>query len=90
MTPIAPTAVYLLCLITSVICAALLLRAWRASRMRLLLWTALSFGLLALNNLALVVDLVLLPDVDLWLWRQAAVALALGVLLYGFIWESER
>lgn len=90
MSHIAPTAVYLLCLATSVICAALLLRAWRASRTRLLLWTAASFGLLALNNLLLVADLVLLPTVDLWLWRQVVMALALGVLLYGFIWEAQR
>ena len=90
MSHFAPAAVYLLCLATSAICAGLLFRAWRTSRTRLLLWTAVSFGFLALNNLALVVDLVLLPDVDLWLWRQAAAALAIGVLLYGFIWEAER
>ncbi|MFL5298045.1 MAG: DUF5985 family protein [Phenylobacterium sp.] len=89
MTPIAPTAVYLLCLATSVICAGLLLRAWLASRARLLLWTAASFLFLAVNNLLLVADLVLLPSVDLWIWRQVAAALALGVLLYGFIWEAE-
>lgn len=90
MTPIAPAAVYLLCLATSVICAGLLIRAWRAGRTRLLLWTAASFLFLALNNLVLVVDLVLLPNVDLWIWRQAASALALGVLIWGFVWEAER
>ena len=90
MTHFAPAAVYLLCLATSVACAALLLRAWRASRAHLLLWTAASFGFLALNNLLLVADLVLLPSVNLWLWRQAATAVALGVLLWGFVWEAER
>ncbi len=90
MTPMAPTAVYLLCLVTSVICAGLLIRAWRASGARLLLWTAASFLFLALNNLLLVIDLVLLPKVDLWVWRQAAAALALAVLIYGFVWEAER
>jgi len=90
MTPVAPTAVYLLCLVTSVICAALLIRAWRSSRTRLLLWTAASFGFLALNNLILVADLVFLPATDLWVWRQAAAALGLGVLIWGFVWEADR
>ena len=54
-----------------------------------MLWTAVSFGFLALNNLALVADMVVFPSVDLWIWRQVAAFLALGVLLYGFIWEVE-
>lgn len=90
MSAIPPIAVYLLCLATSVICAALLLRAWRRSRTKLLLWTAVSFGFLALNNLALVADMVVFPSADLWIWRQAAAATAIGVLIYGFIWEVER
>jgi hypothetical protein len=90
MTHIAPTAVYFLCLATSVICAVLLFRAWRASRTRLLLWTALSFVLFAINNLLLVIDLVYLPaQVDLSLWRSLTMLAALGVLLYGFVWEVE-
>lgn len=83
-------AVYLLCLVTSATCAGLLFRAWRRSRTRLLLWTAVSFFFLALNNLALVADLVVFPSVDLWIWRQVAAAVAIGVLIYGFIWEAER
>jgi hypothetical protein len=55
----------------------------------LLLWTALSFLLLALNNLFLVADMVLLPNVDLLSLRQFAAASALAVLLYGFIWDVE-
>lgn len=89
MRGVAPTAVYLLCLLTSMVCAGLLLRAYFRDRSRLLLWTAASFVFLALNNLALVADMVVFPSVDLWIWRQAAAAIALGVLLYGFIWEIE-
>lgn len=89
MRAIAPTAVYLLCLLTSVVCAVLLLRAYFRDRSRLLLWTAASFVFLALNNLALVADMVVFPEVDLWIWRQVAAAAAIGVLLYGFIWEME-
>ena len=82
--------VYVLCLLTSVVCALLLVRSWRATRARLLLFSALCFALLAVNNLLVVVDMVLLPvEPDLTLWRQIAVLAALGVLLYGFIWEAE-
>lgn len=89
MKAFAPTAVYLLCLLTSTVCAVLLLRAYFRDRSRLLLWTATSFVFLSLNNLALVADMVVFPSTDLWLWRQIFAALALGVLLYGFIWEVE-
>jgi hypothetical protein len=82
--------VYGLCLLASALCAFLLLRAWRQSRSRLLLWTATAFVFLALNNLFLVADMVVLPGVDLWYWRQAASLAAIGVLVYGFIWEAEQ
>ncbi|WP_395670894.1 DUF5985 family protein [Phenylobacterium sp.] len=85
----APTAVYGLCLATSVICAGLLLRSYRASRSKLLLYTALGFAFLALNNLFLVGDMVVFPDVNLWPFRQAASIAAVAVLLYGFTFEIE-
>lgn len=90
MTFVAPAAVYVLCLITSSVCAALLARAYLRSRARLLLWTALGFGCLALNNLFLVADMVIFPDVDIWLLRPLAAFAAIAVLLYGFVWEAER
>lgn len=86
----APTAVYLLCLITSLTCSALLLRAWLRSRAKLLFWTAVSFVLLSVNNLVLVADKVLFPDAYLTPARQITAGLALVVLLYGFIWELEK
>jgi hypothetical protein len=90
MKAFAPTAVYLLCLLTSSVCAGLLLRAYLRERSRLLLWVAASFVFLALNNLALVADMVVFPSVDLVIWRQVSAICALAVLLYGFIWEVER
>lgn len=90
MTLPSASIVYALCLGASLLCAALLIRAYLMSRTRLLLWTAISFGLFALNNLLLVTDLVALPYVDLWLLRQVAAGLALVVLLVGFIWETDR
>jgi hypothetical protein len=90
MRGLAPTAVYLLCLLTSSVCAGLLLRAYVRERSRFLLWVAAGFVFLALNNLALVADMVVFPSVDLWIWRQLPAAVALGVLLYGFVWEMDR
>jgi len=89
MTDWAPTSVFGLCFVTSVLCAVLLLRAYRAGRSKLLLYTAAGFGFVALNNFFLVGDLVVFPDVNLWFWRQAASVAAVGVLLYGFIHEVE-
>jgi len=53
----APTAVYLLCVVTSTLCAGLLTRSYLRSGTQLLLWSALCFMMLALNNLLVVVDL---------------------------------
>jgi hypothetical protein len=83
----APTLIYGLCLLASMACAALLGRAYLRSRTRLLLWTAVSFCFFGLNNLFLVLDMLVLPDVDLWAWRQAAAGAGLGVLIFGFVWE---
>ena len=84
-----PGIVYALCFLTCVACAALLTRAWVRTRTRLLLWTAISLTLLALNNFLVVIDLLIFPEQDLLLWRSLA-ALAAGlVLVVGFIWESD-
>jgi hypothetical protein len=88
MNILAPAVVYSLCLATGMLCAALLLRAYRRSRSKLLLFTALGFGFLALNNLFLVADMVLFPDINLLPWRQAANLAAVAVLLYGFTFEA--
>ena len=89
MQAAAPALVYLLCLLTSALCAWLLIRAYLRTRTSLLLWTACCFVLLAVNNLLLVADLVLFSDVDLSIPRQLATVAGLGVLLAGFIRESE-
>lgn len=80
---------YLLCLLASVVCAGLLLRAFRRTRAPLLLWSAACFGLLALNNLFVVADMIFFTGTDLTYLRQASALAAVGVLLYGFIWEVE-
>lgn len=82
-------AVYILCALTSVACAFLLLRGYLASRQRLLFWSSLCFIGLAINNLLLFVDLVLITQTDLGLLRSGAGVAALAVLLFGLVWESK-
>jgi hypothetical protein len=89
MGPYFPAAVYLLCFVTSSACALLLARNYRRSGARLLLWSALCFGLLALNNFVVIVDLLVLPDRDFRLARLLLALGAVGVLLFGFIWDRE-
>lgn len=81
--------VYALCALTSLACAWLLWRGYRRSRARLLLWSCLCFGALAVNNILLFVDLVLLPKVDLLTVRTITSLVGLIILLYGLIWETE-
>lgn len=88
MSALAPT-VYLLCLASSAVCALLLARRYARTRGRLLLWSSICFGLLALNNLLVVLDLMVIASVDLSLLRLLASLAAVTVLLYGFIWELD-
>jgi hypothetical protein len=81
-------AVYVLCAATSIVCAAQLWRGFLASRTKLLFWSSLCFAIFALNNVLLFVDLVVVPSVDLSLWRNVTAVTAMAVLLYGLIWES--
>lgn len=84
-----PEAVYLLCALTSVLCAGLLIRSYRANKSKLLLWSTLCFAGLAINNILLFIDKVLTPpSVDLLLFRSVAALLAFVTLLIGLIWES--
>jgi hypothetical protein len=80
--------VYTLCALTSVICAVLLFRGYRASRSALLFWSSLCFIGLAANNLLLLVDRYLVPHVDLLMLRSAAALAGMSVLVYGLIIES--
>ena len=84
-----PALVYTLCFVTSALCALLLVRAYARTRARLLLWSAVSFIFLTANNFFVLGDLVLFPDINLLPYRHAAALAAVGVLIYGFIWEVE-
>ena len=80
--------VYLLCALTSIVCAVLLVRGYAASGSRLLLWSGLCFVGLAANNVLLVVDLLVVPTVDLSLWRTVAALAGLSSLVFGLVWDA--
>lgn len=81
--------VYVLCTVTSLGCSVLLWRGYRRSRMRLLFWSSLCFGILAVSNIILILDLVVFPDVYILPYRTAVTFVALLVLIYGLIFESD-
>jgi hypothetical protein len=83
-------AVYVLCALSSIACAVLLLRGYGRSKSRLLLWSGLCFVGLALNNGLLVVDRVLFATtLDLAIWRQVPATAGIALLLYGLVWDAE-
>lgn len=82
--------VYLLCFLVSALCAGMLLRQYRSVASPILLWSGACFSLLALTNLLVVFDKVLLPDLDLKMARLVLTLVAVSVLLFGFIWEAEQ
>lgn len=80
--------VYLLCAATALGCAVLLFRGYRASGARLLLWGGLCFSGLTINNALIFVDLVLVPSVDMFTWRNVAALAGMAALVGGLIWET--
>ena len=82
-------AVYMLGAFTSFCCAWLLLRGYSRVRKKLLFWSGLCFVGLTISNLLVFMDLVLFPQVDLYRWRLATAAIAMMLLIYGLIGESE-
>lgn len=84
-------ALFSLAALTSLACTALLFRGYSRTRVRLLLWSALCFVFLTINNVLLFVDIIIAPavDVDLRVLRQSAALIGVSCLLYAFIWEAE-
>lgn len=80
--------VYVLCALTSLFCAILLWRSYRRSKTRLLMWSTACFAGLAINNLLLVLDLLVVPDVDLAIARSGTAVASLLLLVIGLAWEE--
>lgn len=80
---------YVVCVLSSTACTVLLFRGYVKRRVRLLMWSAICFAGLSVNNLLLFADLVLFPDIDLRLARLVPALIGMLFLLYGFIWDAE-
>jgi hypothetical protein len=81
--------IYSLCTLTSLACAWLLLASYRRTGHRLLFWSGASFVAMTVNNLFLVLDKVVFPDVDLLPVRLVSALVAMLLLIYGLIYEKE-
>lgn len=81
--------VYLLCALTSMGCAILLLKSYGRQRARLLLWSGMCFVCFGISNIVLFFDLIIFPNLDFSLLRQGFTLAGLAMLLYGLIWETK-
>ena len=83
------SALYILTCLTTLLCAALLLRGYLRSRQRLLLWSGLCFLGLTVSNAFVIADLLVFPSIDFYTYRTGSAAVAMALLVYGLIWESK-
>jgi cytochrome bd-type quinol oxidase subunit 2 len=81
--------IYGTCALLALLCAVLLLLAYRRSRYRLLLWSGLCFVGLTANNVLLIVDKLVYPNTDLSVSRSAVSLVSLSLLLFGLIWDAK-
>jgi hypothetical protein len=76
--------------VTSFACSVLLFRGYRRRRIRLLMWSALCFAGLTINNVVLFLDLVIFPDIDLRPLRLISALGGMLFLLYAFIGDTDE
>ncbi|MEH6437662.1 DUF5985 family protein [Massilia sp. DD77] len=81
--------IYTLCILTSLACAWLLFSSYRRTRYRLLFWSGSCFAVMTVNNLFLLLDKVVFPNVDFMPLRLISALLACLLLLYGLIYEND-
>ena len=81
--------IYTLCMLTSLACAWLLFAGYRRTRHRLLFWSGSCFAVMTLNNMFLLLDKVVLPNINFLPYRLISALVALLLLLYGLIYEKE-
>jgi hypothetical protein len=80
--------VFLLCALTSLVCAILLLRGYAHRAVRLLLWSGLCFVCFFLSNVILFVDRFIVPTVDLSLIHMGLTLTGLVLLIHGLVRET--
>jgi hypothetical protein len=81
--------VFLLCAVTAAACTWLMLRAYLTSRAKLLLWSALCFGGMTLNNVLLVLDRLVFTSMDFSIWRLVVALVAVLLLITGLVLETD-
>jgi hypothetical protein len=81
-------AIYCFCFLASACGAWFLMHAWRRTGTNLLYWSGACFGVLAFNNLLAVVQMLAMPETDVFVYRSLVMLSALAVFFYGFIWED--
>ena len=81
--------IYILCILTSLACTWLLFGSYRRTRYRLLFWSGACFAAMTLNNLLLLLDKIVYPNIDFLPARLISALAATLLLLYGLIYEKE-
>jgi hypothetical protein len=80
--------VYSLCASAALCCAVLLLRAYRRSRAKLLLWSGICFSFLTGGNALIAIDLLVFPEVSLFAIRNLMTLTGMACLLWGLILDA--
>lgn len=81
--------VYILCTLTSLLCAIMLFRAFRKSQFRLLFWSSMGFTGFGISNILLFIDVVIFPDVTYILnFRSVPAVIGMITMIYGLIMEE--
>jgi hypothetical protein len=75
--------------LATVACSVVLFRGYILQRVRVLKWSAIFFAFLTVNNVALFVDVLVFPSLDLRLARLIPTVMGTACLLYGFVWDFE-
>lgn len=81
--------VYILCAITSLVCAIMLFKAFQRNKFRLLFWSCLGFTGFAVNNILLFIDVIVFPDVTYIIYfRTIPAVIGMIVMIYGLVMEE--
>lgn len=80
--------IYMLCMLTSILCCTLLLRSYSKNGNRLVFWSGLYFAGASVNNLLLLFDKIVFLELDLLSLRLLSGLIASLILLYGLVWEG--
>ena len=83
-----PGIVFMLCMLTSLVSGILLRRAAQGASRQLLMWSAIFFFGMAVNNAILFADVLVGPELDLTLAANLVAAVSIFSLLYALIWEG--